>query len=254
MDIDLAGDAITIGNGWHGLEQVGAERFRWADNDARFHVAQLLPSAADVSLVVEPGPGVELKAFELLVLNERGERVAACKVRGRETVSFELPAGPPCVHRLTLHIENGGKLARGDDRVLNFRVFKIGVVSQLPDIVAPDLGVRVGAGWHPLEKFNGAIFRWAGNQAVLQVPKPMSDAKICLDVESGPGMEFAPFDLAVADGSGRVLKTITIGKRQIIELPLEGGTSTLRLKAAREGRPTPGDARVMNYRAFSFMG
>jgi hypothetical protein len=207
-----------------------------------------------VSLLIEPGPGVELKPFELMVLDERGERIAACKVRGKETIFFELPSVEPCVRRLTLHVENGGKLARGDERVLNFRVFKIGVAQRPPEIVPPESGVTVGAGWHPLETFNGATFRWAGNEAVLQAPKPTSGGKICLDVESGPGMEFAPFDLAVADGSGRVLKTITIGKRQIIELPLEGGTSTLRLKASREGKPMPGDARVMNYRAFSFMG
>lgn len=253
MDIDLAGDAITIGNGWHGLEQAGGERFRWADNDARFHVAQLLPSAASVSLVVEPGPGVELKAFELFVLDERGERVAACKVRGKETVSFELPAGPPRVHRLTLRVENGGKLARGDDRVLNFRVFKIGVVPQLPEIVSPEVGVTVGSGWHPLETFNGASFRWAGNEAVLHAREVIAGAKLSLDVESGPGMNFAPFDLAIVDGAERPLTTITIGKRRIIEIPLEGEVSKLRLKVAGGGKPTPGDARIMNYRAFSLM-
>ena len=253
MDIYREGDPVALGTGWYAPEQVAGNSFRWVSNDARINVAQLLPAPTVVSFLLEPGPGVELKPFELLILDENAERLAACKVRGKETVSFELPAGVPTVRRLTLRVENGGKTVRGDERILNFRIFTIGVAARAIDIIHPHIGVTIGAGWYPLEKFNGATFRWAANEAVLHARAPIPEKKLRLDIEPGPGTGHAPFDLNVSDASNRLLTTITIGKRQIIELPFDESVSTLRLKVARDGKPTPGDPRVMNYRAFSVL-
>jgi hypothetical protein len=253
MDIYREGDPVALGTGWYASERDANGTFRWVSNDARINVAQLVPAPTLVSFLIEPGPGVELKPFELLILDENAQRLAACKVRGKETVSFELPAAAPTVRKLTLRVENGGKLVRGDDRVLNFRIFTVSVLSRPMDIVHPQEGVTVGSGWYPLENFNGVTFRWAANEAVLHARTLTEEKKLRLEIEPGPGMGFAPFDLTVSDAANRLLATISVGKRQFIELPFNEGVSTLRLKVERDGKPAPNDPRIMNYRAFSFM-
>ena len=253
MDIYRQGDPVALGSGWYPPESYRGEEFRWVNNDARVNVAQLLPRPYVVSLEVEPGPGVGLKPFELKVLDADHEPITSVQVLGRQTVSFEIAAGPPKVHELTLHLDGGGRAAVRDERILNFRTFKLSVKPAQTDIVPIQYGLKVGSGWYPLETFNEETFRWAGNEAVIEALDPSKISEIELDVEPGPGVDLKPFNLKVLDQGGSAIAEFHVKERQKIIFPQrEGnGPAQYRLRAEGGGKMAVGDARIMNFRAFS---
>ena len=253
MDVYRQGDPVALGSGWYPPESYRGEDFRWVNNDAQLNIAQLLPRSYAVSLAIEPGPGVGLKPFELKVLDADGDPIASLQVLGRQTVSFDVPPGPPKVHQFTLHLDGGGKSALRDERILNFRVFKLSVEPGKTDIVPIELGLKVGTGWYPLETFNEETFRWAGNEAVIEAPDPTKIPEIELDVEPGPGVDLKPFRLKVLDQGGMSIAEIDVKERQKIRFPQPEGNAPAkyRLRAEGGGKVTVGDARIMNFRAFS---
>ncbi len=254
MDIFRSGDPVAlVGTGWFEPETFKGDTFRWVSNDARLNVARLRSTPLIVKLLVEPGPGLGLKPFELKVLDAASHPVATLKVAGRQFVSFELPGGKPGVDCLTLHLDEGGKPAHGDSRILNFRVFKIEVASAPSEIVPIDLGLKLGSGWYPLETFAGKTFRWAGNESVVEVENPQKVGSLRLDIEPGPGVGSRPFKLSVVEGSGAQLVEIDVHERQHVSIPLPdtSGAAKLRLKVKGGGLSVPGDARILNFRAFS---
>lgn len=116
---------VELGSGWGVLETYRGETFRWVDNDA--HIRLTRPQTEDValSLFIEPGPGVGGRRFLLKILDAAGRQVAATPVERRSTVKVFVPVegGKPTEFRL--HLDGGGKPAKGDPRVLNFRVFRM---------------------------------------------------------------------------------------------------------------------------------
>ena len=124
MDILTPANNTSLGPGWFPLEAYRAESFRWVTNDAEIYVASLRNVKHYLQIHLEPGPGLNLKPFELLV-KEQSQTLARTTVKGRQMISIELPAAEPAVRNLVLHIEGGGRPAPNDTRVLNFRVFKI---------------------------------------------------------------------------------------------------------------------------------
>jgi hypothetical protein len=253
VDIVRQGDPIAlVGTGWYPFEMFGADSFRWVDNDAQMNVASLRSSPIKVSITLEPGPGVSLKPFELKVFNAASQLVAELKVAGKERLHFGLPAGEPTVHQLRLHVEGGGKSAVGDERILNFRVFKISVESTGGDIVRTGVGLTVGKGWYPLENFNGELFRWAGNESVVESRDPEKAGILELEIEPGPGVGYKPFVLTVLGEKNEKIAEIEVKTRQHFAIPLPNLPSDkLYFKVAGGGKPTPGDARILNFRAFA---
>src|SRR5205085_12575952 len=85
------------------------------------------PGAADLqlSIVVEPGPGVGQKGFLLKVFDPSGKQVAASQVQRRSMVKLFVPVSPGKPSEFRLHVDGGGKPAPNDPRILNFRVFQI---------------------------------------------------------------------------------------------------------------------------------
>jgi hypothetical protein len=114
---------IQLETGWGALETFNEENFRWVGNDALVTI-QSAHSTATLSLLLEPGPGVEGKGFVLKILDPNGNVVAAQFVQGRMTVRLVLPTHVGAENRFVLHIDGGGKQVPTDPRVLNFRVFK----------------------------------------------------------------------------------------------------------------------------------
>lgn len=253
MDI-FSDNALALeGGGWYPLEEFRNESFRWVSNDARLTVATLRPVPYGLALLIEPGPGVGLKPFELKLLDSEAKPVGSVRVAGKQTVTVPIPAGEPRIHRLVLHVDGGDTKALRDNRILNFRVFKLGLIAEKGDIVPVGKGLKVGAGWGPLETFNNETFRWAGKEATLEVAE--IGAKPVLQVEPGPGVDRKPFKLTVLDDAGTALEEIEVKGREIITLRAlpagKAGSSTYRLRVDGGGKTTPGDSRVMNFRAFS---
>jgi hypothetical protein len=204
-----------------------------------------------VQVQLEPGPGVGLRPFTLKAV-EDGKPLADVPVKGRQQISFTIPAGDPKVHAITLNTSEGGKPAPNDPRVLNFRIFKIAVAPLPGDVIPPNSGFRLGTGWYPLESFGGETFRWVNNDAMIEVTGTPAGA-LDLEVEPGPGVELKPFTLVVFDGAGAQLETISVKSRQRVTIALSPGTRTplaIRLHVEGGGKTTSQDARVMNFRVF----
>jgi hypothetical protein len=250
----VTGNDVALGAGWDRLETYRGESFRWVNNDALLYVATLKRFEYQVQVQIEPGPGVGLRPFTLKA-TEDGKPLADVPVKGRQQVSFTIPAGDPKVHAITLRTNEGGKPAPNDPRVLNFRIFKI-AVSPLPgDVIPPNAGFRLGTGWYPLESFGGETFRWVNNDAMIEVTGTPGGA-LELEVEPGPGVELKPLSLTVFDGAGAQLEKFTVRSRQRITVPIPPGARppmALRLHVEGGGKTTSQDARVMNFRVFEYV-
>jgi hypothetical protein len=250
----VTGNDVALGGGWDRLETYRGENFRWVNNDALIYIATLRRLDYQVQVQIEPGPGVGLRPFTLKAMTD-GELLADVPVKGRQQVSFTIPAGDPKVHALTLRTNDGGKPAPNDPRVLNFRIFKV-AVSVLPgDVIPPKAGYRLGTGWYPIESFGGETFRWVNNDAMIEVTGATS-APLELEVEPGPGVELKPFNLVVLDGAGERLTTLSIKGRERIRIPMPADSKppiSIRLHVDGGGKTVSQDARVMNFRVFEYV-
>lgn len=123
----VRGPGVELGRGWGVVETFRGETFRWVDNDAQIRLTASHAGDALLSLVVEPGPGEGGKPFLLKALDESGHQVAAVRVARRGTVKLFVPVVSDKPNEFRLHADGGGKPAKNDPRILNFRVFQIGV-------------------------------------------------------------------------------------------------------------------------------
>jgi hypothetical protein len=248
MDILTPANNTSLGAGWFPLETYRAESFRWVMNDAEIYVAALRNVKHFLQIHLEPGPGLNLKPFELLI-KDSGDTLARATVKGRQMISVELPAGEPKVRKLLLHIEGGGRPAPNDARVLNFRVFKVTFMPALIDVLSPELSAKLGSGWYPLETFNGETFRWAGNDAKITIGDAGGANTLVLEVEPGPGVGSKPFVLRVLNDAGVQVSEAEVKTRRAVTVPLNGAVS-LTLHAEGGGKKIGSDERIMNFRVF----
>jgi hypothetical protein len=249
MDILTPANNTSLGSGWFSLETYRAESFRWVMNDAEIYVAALRNVKHYLQIHLEPGPGLNLKPFELLI-KENGNTLARTTVKGRQMISVELPATEPRVRKLMLHVEGGGKPAPNDARVLNFRVFKATFIPALIDVLPPELSAKLGSGWYPLETFNGETFRWAGNDAQIAINDPGGAKALVLEIEPGPGVSSKSFVLRVLD-TGVQITEAGVNTRRAVAIPLNG-TALLTLHAEGGGKKIGSDERIMNFRVFQY--
>ena len=121
----VRGAGVELGSGWGVVETFRGETFRWVDNDAQIRLTGSEAGTAALSLVVGPGPGVGGKAFLLQVLDESGRQVAAVRVARQGVVKLSVPVEGGKRSEFRLHVDGGGRPAKNDPRILNFRVFEI---------------------------------------------------------------------------------------------------------------------------------
>jgi len=244
-DIFIPG-ALALGAGWYPLETDTGTRFRWAKNDAVIYAAAMTPRVHKLTMMIEPGPGVGSRPFQLHVFGNSDTALAHPTVLGRQNLNIELPQGVRAVHRVRLHVDGGGYPAPNDPRVMNFRVFEIGL-AELPGDVLP-AWARLGRGWYPLETYRGATFRWVSNDAAIAVSN-QAEPTLRFDVEPGPGVESKPFVLSVLH-DGRTLVESEITTRQTVTCDLPSAPAALTLHVEGGGKTVLDDQRIMNFRVF----
>jgi SAM-dependent methyltransferase len=120
-----SGDLVEFGSGWYGPELFGGESFRWGSSPARLSVVATAETAHRLTVRLEPGPGVGGDEMELHLCTLEGEKLASRTVRGRETVSFELPTAARRTTHLQLIAPAGGGRIESDPRILDFRLFDL---------------------------------------------------------------------------------------------------------------------------------
>jgi len=114
------------GAGWHGLEQFGHLKLQWVADDASLKALNAVGERT-IALLVEPGPGVEYKPFDLQVKNSDDDVVASLRVDG--LTYLELPLVLPMgASQWRLSVPGGGMVVSDDPRLLNFRVYACGLV------------------------------------------------------------------------------------------------------------------------------
>jgi hypothetical protein len=120
----VRGTHMELGAGWGVLETFHGETFRWVENDAQITLTARQPGGLVLSMIAEPGPGVNSRPFLLKVIDAGGREVSTATVKERGEVKLTLP---PLENAQTfrLHIDGGGQRVPHDPRVLNFRVFEI---------------------------------------------------------------------------------------------------------------------------------
>lgn len=114
--------------------------------------------------------------------------------------------------------------------------------------------IDFGAGWYPVETYDGQTFRWANNDAHLIVRSATTNrSKLVVEVAPGPGEGGAAGRLSLMDGNGRELGASVIPDRRRVEFPLEPsrGNATYVLHIDRGGTSIPTDPRILNFRVFS---
>jgi GSCFA family len=249
---DVANPAeLRLGPGWHPVERDRGTLFRWAGDDAMLYVPVFAAVDHRLLLDVEPGPGVGSQPFALEVYDGEDALLATFTVGGRQTLDLTLAASLPVMHRLRLHVVGGGARTPGDERVLNYRAFRITLAQQRVDVLSSVDGFRVGAGWYPLEEYGGSTFRWVNNDASIEVSSRA--AELALEVEPGPGVGKQPFTLEALDASGAVLASFVVGARERVVVPLRPDAPlpyVVRLRVQGGGRATLGDSRMLNFRVF----
>jgi hypothetical protein len=120
---DLPVDGLFLGTNWHSLESEGELRWRWMDRNAEIVVTR--PSGSKRALIVDlsPGPGLGGGPGNLQLRDSAGALIAETQVTkgGPFTLALAVPAEAGAIFRLDT--EDGGRLIRGDPRVLNFQIF-----------------------------------------------------------------------------------------------------------------------------------
>lgn len=124
-DIFEAGMEYRVGQGWYGVEQAGAERFRWVSKQACLAV-RITEQMRSLALIVEPGPGVGFQPFTLLIRDSSGQLIARAPVSGVTYLDVALPMPSGTLATLVLSAEGGTTRTGSDQRVLSFRVYACG--------------------------------------------------------------------------------------------------------------------------------
>jgi|GEM_PF-280597 len=123
----------------------------------------------------------------------------------------------------------------------------------------PNDTLALGRGWSWFEQRHDLVWRWAQSDAELLVLRPSGRRRhLRLDLETGPGLAWQPFELVVRDEAGRNLNCQPIDRRAtvVVDLPLAAGPHVRRFHLHTGGTQQPAsrhDPRVLHFRA-TFVG
>jgi hypothetical protein len=230
-DIVESGSGISLGVGWYGVERFAGETFRWVRNNAEIIVFSTEAGPRNMGMLIEPGPGVDSKPFELTVLDQSHCRVASALVNELEYVEIPLACRRGRTEVFVLHIDGGDRPAVNDPRLLNFRLFWCGWSQQSGPKSTPvrlDLplepGLMLGGGWLPTG--SGAVGETRilgadGAEIVVQAPEA-TPRVLRFEIEPQGRL---PMAIEVRDSQSRILASRAIRGRQLcyLSLPLGAG-------------------------------
>ena len=189
-------------------------------------------------------------------------RVFSCKWAATSTAKHNLTPRPlelsPLQHVLQFYRDAGGLVQALGKAMLHRSRSKL-FVKKTPfghEVFDTVHGVAPGAGWYDLEHFAGETFRWSdGARSELIVAAPHGGiVHLAIQIEPGPGVGSAAFELQVRDEAGEMLSRTVVERLRYLELDLTckaGRTNVFTLSAAGGGRPCPnGDPRILNFRVY----
>lgn len=250
------GGTLALGSNWGPYETYGGTSFRWVDNDAEF-VLRGGSGVAHVWIGCEGGPSLAQRTFPLRVLDGSRRQVDHIVCDGKDRrAEMLLPLGGAGA-QYVLHVDGGGKRVAGERRILNFRVFSLddgrGVASGA-DVVDARTGVRLGAGWYPVESFKGQTFRWMDGDGRIFVSADRAvRGSLRMLLEVGPSLGSRQAAVDVRDARGRTLLHTTLFGRGVVLVPvqLQPGENELVVHVTSPNKPAPHERRILNLRLFN---
>jgi len=250
------GGTVALGSHWGPYEKYHGTSFRWVDNDAEI-ILRAGTSEARVAIACEGGPSLGRLSFALRALDTSHRQVDHVVCDGAaHPGQLLLPVGGAETHYL-LHADGGGRRVPGDKRILNFRVFSLDDergTAGAGDVVDAAGGVRLGAGWYPVERFQDQTFRWMQNDAHVIVDSSRATrGRLRLLLEVGPSVGSGSAALTVRDRGGRVLLRTTLNGRGVVTVPmdLKPGENEVTLAVASANKRVPHEGRILNLRLFA---
>jgi hypothetical protein len=107
-------------------------------------------------------------------------------------------------------------------------------------------------GFYALETFDDETFRWVNNDAVVMLHAERG-AALSFFVEQGPGLDGAPFSLAIGRPDGTEIVAVWIASRTWVHVPMAGleDTDRLTMRCEGGGKAVAGDPRLLNFRIFA---
>ena len=249
------GGTLSLGSNWGAYETYRGASFRWVDNDAEI-VLRGATGEARVAIACEGGPSLGRRSFPLRVLDASHRQVDHVVCGGPDGRAEMLLPADNREARFILHVDGGGKRIPRTGRILNFRVFSIyDARGGSGGDVVDGRGVRLGAGWYPVEHYMGQTFRWMHNDGRLFVTVDRAQHGVLrLLLEVGPSVGSPQAAVTVRDARGRTLVRTTLVGRGVVTLPLHQlapGEDELVIAAAGANKHVPHDPRILNLRLFS---
>lgn len=123
------------------------------------------------------------------------------------------------------------------------------------DIVPAGSGLRLGPGWHGIERFRDAPpMRYFDAGAQVRFDRPSGDAReILIDAEIGPSAPAGGLELEVLDATGVLVTSATLrGRHQLrLTLPQDVHAGHFGVRAGPGGVPLLQDLRFLDVRVFS---
>lgn len=117
-------EAISMAQGWWGMETWEGMQFRWAGPEAMLELEAVADGAVTLTFELEPGPSAALGGFDLIATDHDGAEYGRARIERRGQYSF-----PVSVHRgrnrVRLQTEGASSEIAGDSRTLSYRVFGV---------------------------------------------------------------------------------------------------------------------------------
>jgi hypothetical protein len=199
--------------------------------------------ATNIDSVLSP----ELMQF---LAERRLERQTLYRI-DRHSVSGEIPSAATADELLTFCQDHIVRLLSAEG---TFQVAGDGLMAlHEKDIVAPQEGVRFGAGWYPPEYSGEERFRWIRSEAELAFRRPPGlEPGLLIDAETGPSAGESGLPIEVLDSAGSMLaSTILKGRGKLrLTIPAQISCGSLRFRVRGSSIPLALEPRFLQLRIF----
>ena len=162
----------------------------------------------------------------------RGIRIVREILRGNPNVQIRLPMSSEQLAKLQLTQDGSGVSfsARALKRPRR-------TAAAADDILPAGMRAVWGAGWYPLESFNGETFRWMEKQSeVVWLPPRQPARELVLHVEPGPAVGFKPCEVEIRNQWGEIMDVQAVKGRSAIRIPVEYVSGSLHHIVRSTGR------------------
>jgi hypothetical protein len=256
-DVVVPEDGMMLGDGWGPLTPEGSDAYRLLLDGAELVVNSRGATHRDLTLELQPSPGLQDEGSVIEVRNGSGAVVGSAPLVGRSVVHLDVPVDPERVdiYRLYVRPDPGSAPHEGAPGAPRVRAFRKADGKRYV-LVEQDIfrdGLVPGNGWYGLEHAAARTFHWVSGDAELDLRYYVGNStELSLKVDVGPACGGNPCTLEVRDESDHLLVTRSFRHLEELRIPVPPGyRGRLRLHVKGGGTLIPKDSRVLDYCVYS---